>query len=85
MEFAIVVSDAVQYPKAESLAKGEGSADVDDLSGEAPATLRGGDSPPTTMLVALSTAEWRSHMTASPTWRVSYRGFGTMTSIVFVH
>jgi hypothetical protein len=35
MEFAAVVSDVVQTPKAESLLEGDGVVDGDDLAGEA--------------------------------------------------
>lgn len=39
MELAVVVGDVVQAPKDENLARGEGAARDDDLTGEAHATL----------------------------------------------
>jgi hypothetical protein len=79
-----VVSDVGQTPKAESPARGEGTAGGDDLVGEAHVTF-GGDGS-----VSSSSGEVggsghrtvRSHMMWLPTWHASCRGFVTMTSIM---
>ena len=51
MEFAAVISDVVQTPKVESLARGEGATGGDDPIGEAHAALGGGASGSSSMWV----------------------------------